>query len=48
VQPHRLTLELGADEWDALQRHARAAGTAPEEVLRTLLRDAGAGRRLVR
>jgi ribonuclease HI len=43
-RPHRLTLELTTEEWDTLQRQARNAGTAPEEVVRTLLRGARTGR----
>jgi hypothetical protein len=44
ARPHRLRVDLTADEWESLQRRARDAGTAPEEVVRTLLRDAPAGR----
>lgn len=40
ARSHRLALELADDEWDALQRLAREAGIAPEEVVRGLLRDA--------
>ena len=33
---HRLTVEFATDEWDRLQRRARAAGVSPEALLRSL------------
>jgi ribonuclease HI len=41
ARPHRLRVDLTADEWESLQRRARDAGTAPDEVVRTLLRQGG-------
>lgn len=37
---HRVTVELGDEEWERLQRVARRAGASPEDVLRRLLREA--------
>jgi ribonuclease HI len=39
VPAHRLTLELAADEWAALQRRAREAGRSPEDLARSLVLD---------
>jgi ribonuclease HI len=36
ARPRRLTLDLSEDEWDALERRARAAAVSPEALLRSL------------